>query len=286
MGLAIQAFLKGLSTLTNSKRIWIFQYVMNFLFALLIAYPFSRLLKSTVGKSLSVEHALSGFNYTLLNDFLQNYGLGLDAIRSQGLIVFLAFFLLLVFFNAGIVHVVQRYPGSYRFREFFSGGIEYFWRFFRLSLYFLLAYLFLAFVGFKIITLGGVSPFELENELGLISRSKIVLIVLAIVFVLLRMIQDVIKIMITKSREPIIFKPIFSGFSFFKRHFLSSLVLAVLHLILSVVFIGAYILAQKSFGNGGGIFFLVFFMGQLFALVRIALRIWRLSSVYQLVLRA
>lgn len=285
MGKVIQSFLKGFYTLLNSKRIWVFQYVINLLFAILIAYPLKHLLDRTVGNSLSVERAFSKFDYTLIYDFLQNYGIGIDAVKSQSVLVFALFFLLLVFFNAGIMHVVQRYPGSYKFREFLAGGVEYFWRFLRLSIYFLLIYSILAFIGYKVATIEGVSPFELESELGLISRSKIVLVVLAILFFLLSMIQDIIKVMITKSREPMIFRSVLSGFGFFKKYFLQFAFLALLQLVILAIFLGTYYLFRNASDHSFKMFLLVFLVGQIFVIGRIALRIWRLSSVYQLVLR-
>jgi len=286
MGKAVQSILKGFYTLLNSKRIWVFQYFMNFLFALLITFPLNSLMRKTVGNSLSVDRAYARFDYTLMNDFLQNYGLGVDTIKSQSMLVFFLYLLLLVFFNAGILHVVQRYPGSYKFREFLAGGVEYFWRFFRLFIYFLILYFVLLFIGFKIATINGLSPFGLESESGLIFRSKIVLFVLGFLFILLRMLQDIIKVMITKSREPIIMRSIVGGIGFFKKHFLHFFMLAILQLTVLAISFGFYIIFRNATDHSFKMFFLVFLLGQVFVLSRIALRIWRLSSVYQLVLRA
>jgi len=285
MGKVIQSFLKGFYTFLNSKRIWLFQYAVNLLFALLIAYPLKSLLTKYAGNSLTVDKALSKFNYTIVNDFLQNYGLGFDAIKSQSLLVFFLYFCLLVFFNAGIIHVVQRYPGSYKFRDFLAGGAEYFWRFFRLSIYFLLLYLLLAFIGFKIATLEGLSPFELENELGLISKGRIVLFVLPVLFFILSIIHDIIKVMITRSRDNWISRSVFTGLAFFKKHMFKFILLAIFQLLMLLLLMGAYYLFRRNTDSSSSIFIVLFLIGQLFILFKIGLKIWRLSSVYQLILR-
>ncbi len=281
----MQAFLKGFSTVLNSKRIWFFQYAMNLLFALFIAYPLSKLLSKVAGNSLTIDQAIGNFNYTIINDFLQNYGLGIEAIKSQSVIVFIIYFCLLVFFNAGIIHVAQRFPGAYKFRDFLAGGAEYFWRFLRLSIYFLIIYLLLIFLAFKIVTIEGLSPFKLENELGLISRARIVIVILLILFFILNAISDIIKVFITRSRDTYITRSIVMGMSFFKKHFLKFVSLALLQLGLLLLITGSYLIFRKFSNGSPNWFFLVFLIGQFFIMFRIGLRIWRLSSVYQLILR-
>jgi len=286
MGKVIQSFLKGFYTFLNSKRIWIFQYAMNILFAILLAYPLKSLLEKAAGYSLGLDTAFKNFDYTLVNDFLQNYGFGISTIRTQTLIAFPFYFCLLIFCNAGIIHVVQRYPGAYKFRDFLAGGAEYFWRFLRLSLYFLVVYVALAFIGFKIATIDGLSPFALENELGLISKSKIVLVCLGILFFLLGIIQDVIKVLITRSRENYITRSIVQGIGFVRKHFAQFLVLAILQLLLLIALLLCYYLFRNYTNGSTRLFLFLFVVGQAFILMRIGLRIWRLSSVYQLILRA
>ena len=286
MAVVLQAYYKGFLTLLRSKRIWFFQLFVNLALAYLLSFPLKKLLSRTIGNSLDLERSIGKFDYTVLNDFLQNYGVGIDSLKDQSLIALAFYFILLVFFNAGIAHVVQRYPGAYRFREFLTGGSAYFWKFLRLSIYFLILYFFLIFVGFKIVTIEGVSPFNMESEVGLISRAKIVISILVLLFFLLASLHDIIKITITKSKGNYITSSIAGGFSIFRKHFFKFLCLAALHVLLAVIFWFLYLGFKKLCNGGACPIFIIFLVGQLYILSRIAMRIWKLSSFYQLILRA
>ena len=279
---SIAAYKSAISFLLSSKKIWLLIYGLNVGFAILIALPLSNYLQSTISDSLATNNEFMQFNYTYINDFLANHGSGLGVIFNTSLYVLLIYFIIMVFVSGGIVGMIQAKERYSDFKNFFSDGAYYFWRFLRLDMYFLLLYLFISFIAFKIFQIGGFSIFNLENELGLINRFYILSAVMTILFFFLGMIHMYAKLFIGLEDRFFIHKEVKAAFDFCVRNFWKALSLAILNFLVFGIIAMLYFWFRKHYHFSNSSILLLFLLGQAFILFRIACRIVRMASYEEL----
>ena len=134
--------------------------------------------------------SLSGFNYKFLADFLYKFDPSLSLIYDQSLWIIGLFFLLNIFLIGGIVYVFKNAPERLSFSDFWRGCSQYFWRFFRLSAYFLVAQAALLWVFVTIFQsiAKDFSILELYSEFNFINAFKYMLPIYLVLAVIISMI--------------------------------------------------------------------------------------------------
>ena len=133
----IQTLKNGITQFWQYKRILFILYGVILGAALLIALPIKTYLESHAGHSLMVEDLVKGFDYTFLNDFMTNYGSGLAPIFQQSILIIGLFLVIMIFLIGGILSVYKQQPNEWNSRLFWGESAAYFWRMFRLSIYFI-----------------------------------------------------------------------------------------------------------------------------------------------------
>jgi len=99
----LAALKQGFSVALGQGWITVVFWGASLLLALLAALPFRSLLVGEAGRSLMVKDLVKGFDYTFLNDFMQNYGVGFTPVLNQSLLLLALQYILLVFFVGGMV---------------------------------------------------------------------------------------------------------------------------------------------------------------------------------------
>lgn len=280
-----KAYIAGLTSLFSSKRLWLLLYVLNFLFALVIAFPLNSYLTSVFGNSLSLEQSFSHFDYTLFGDFLNEYGSGFMPILNQSVVVIGLFLLFSIFLMGGIINVLKHQDQPNSFAAFWWGCGYYFWRLFRLTIYFLLIHgglLFLFFTIYKSMT-NDLSIFKMETDMVMISAFKILAPIYAVLAAIAFMIHDYIKIHLLYNETILLFKPVGQSLWLTLRKFIPILLLYILNVLTLLAFCVAYWFARKNFVPVDfSTIAIIFGIGQAFIFIRIGLKIMNLGSIHDL----
>lgn len=279
----IKPYRSGWKKVWKNKKMWVLLYLLNFVFALLSAVPFSGFLSKSIGHSLANTNMLNGFDYTFISDLLREYGSGFSVIMNLSMGIILLFFIFSIFWMGGILSILKNEENDYSFQKFWQGSAFYFWKLTRLTFYFIF---------FQIVILGffafiflqqGVSPFEIESEISIIKSAMILLPIYLFFATIIFMIQDYAKIHIIHDDAKLIFQSIKNAFLFVLTNFRKCFGLYLLNLLTFSIFFGIYWILSNSFNsNSTPTIALLFLIGQAFIFSRIAVKLLNLGSAMEL----
>ena len=80
---SIAAYKNGMRFLSNNKKLLWVLLLINISFALFIAMPINSYIDQSIGDSLSMKAFDNGFDYMLISDFLDNYGMGICLLYTS-----------------------------------------------------------------------------------------------------------------------------------------------------------------------------------------------------------
>lgn len=129
----------GIATASRRPRLLLILWVINVLFALIIAGPFFALFSSDLGHSL-LGRNLQTLDFIWLGDVIFRYQDAAPAALAAVAIPVVLYALVYVFLNGGIIGRLLDGEGRTTPQTFFSDCGRYFWRFVRLFLVSLLFY--------------------------------------------------------------------------------------------------------------------------------------------------
>lgn len=286
MNKIIQALQAGFSAVSSYWRVLFPFYLITLLIAGLTALPWRSLIYAEAGQSLILADLVKGFNYTFINDFLQNYGSALGPLLNLSALALVPYLLALVFLTAGLVALLIAAPVQYDRSIFWGGGGEYFSRLFRQTLLFILmhALLLLSFGWLYLTIIQWGSPAKLDNE-GIITASLQWLVPLYVfVAAFFFMWQDYAKVFLIREKHPWIWRPMGRSLKFIVTHFSICYSTYLLNMILLVVVFGINHLITSVFEiDSAATIFISFLLSQLFLLARYVLKIVNLGSVNSLI---
>ena len=259
---------------------WLLLYLLNFCFALIGVIPLSGFLNQTLAHSLENTQLLNGFDYTFFQDFLSAYGVGLSAILDQSMLLIVLFFIFSIFLVGGMLHILKSQE-SFTYGRFLQGCTHYFWRLFRLTLYFLILHF--ALIGFCLFLLNfltnGLSPFELDSDVQVVNALKITAPLYILLATILFMIQDYAKIHLIHEDITMLTKPFWQSFRIVFRNFGSFFLLYLLNFATFLLFLGLYWLIGESVEvRTGSMVFIFFLIAQTYVFARIGVRVVNLAS--------
>jgi hypothetical protein len=246
--------------------------------SLCVAYPLKKLLETTVGHSLMVQNLMKGFDYEFFNDFNNAHGLAWMPIFDQSIVIILLFLLLFVFLSGGIYAVLIKIPsGDYK-AVFWGSSASYFWRIFRLSIFFALIHA-VVFALFALVFYGAVNG-ELQNE-GVISTAlKIILPIYYAVALFFFTWQDYSKYYLLKRQHKWMFQAVVQAFRFVKGNLLQVYALYFFNMIFWAMLVYANYRATMLIDIDSTATILVSFLGtQLFVVLRLFLKTLNIASI-------
>jgi hypothetical protein len=265
------AFKTGLHWTNQSKRMVLFLYIINFVFAAVLALPFRSALKAGLGNSMSAEQLLYKFDYTLFIDFMNKHGERISTVFTQVLWVALFYVFVNTLLAGGILAVLRSDDRKFSMKSFFAGCGIYFFRFLRLFLVSLLFFL-LAFILYSI--LNGIFGALTSNATSEVL--PFILTIVALVFFLFLisivvMIFDYAKIATVVNDSTAMFKTAWGAVKFVARNFGKTLALQYSIFLILVIFTLIYLLIDDMIGMTAPLaIFLMFIVQQ----VSISLRLW------------
>lgn len=136
-----KAFSHGFSVGLRQWRIVAIVYGIQLCLALTLGMQVHQVLQSSIGSSLEISKLMSGYDHSVLTDFLKIHGASITPLIGQLRWMLLLWLVFSVFMDAGLL-TCAALPNAAREREpaasFWQGGAAYFFPFLRIGLMFLL----------------------------------------------------------------------------------------------------------------------------------------------------
>jgi hypothetical protein len=261
----------GITTASRRPRLLLILWVINVLFAVLIAGPFFALFKSDLGHSL-LGRNLQAVDFIWLGDLLFRYQDVAPAALAVVTTPVVLYTLVYVFLNGGIIGRLLDREGRTTPQTFFSDCGRYFWRFVRL---FLVSLLFYA-LAFGVVLEAVSALLKPVSERALTEWPDIWISglhsVLALVFLsLVHMVFDYARITVVADDDRRVLHALRAALRFVGRRFFRAWSLYLLIAAGSVAGTAAYVLAGQAIPAEGLAWTgLAIFWGQAF----IAFRLW------------
>ncbi len=216
---AFKAIVIGMGTTFRKPRVLIILYVVNVLFALVVAFPFLALVQAELGQSL-LGASVRPVDLMWIGEAVLKHQDALAAIIAGFVACGFAFLALQVFLNGGIVGRLLDREGPANLAAFAADGGRYFWRFVRL---FLLSLVFL------VLSLGVVmrlvsalfSPLaeSAVTEWPPLILSNIHFLIALLLLSIVRMIIDYARIAVVADEERGVLKALRHALTFLKKRF-------------------------------------------------------------------
>ncbi|NNE14457.1 MAG: hypothetical protein HKN51_05740 [Saprospiraceae bacterium] len=277
MSKVIESYKKGWQFLWNHKSVLCVIYIINLLLAYLSVGPLKNYLESAFGSSTLAKKLADKFDYTIIMDVINNYGVGVGVSLSSLFTFIFIYVFWSSFTGAGVMGLVkkrkQNPDDNFKLVQFFIEGAIYFFRFLRVSIYLLFTYAVVLFLMFKFFSKDGLSVFEFESEVFLINRFWILIILFIIIAFFGSIFRDIARSFIVIEDQPNILK---SNIKALKSIVIvESIALSLINLIPLVIISALYYLLRNVLNEP---FIVAFIISQIFLLFRIIYRIVRCAS--------
>lgn len=276
----IEAIRAGLKKVNNNLHFIGLLWVLNIAFAMILSMTLFRLLHTDLSGSLVGDSLLQGFDYRWYQEFFFKYQTTLEMFSNTLIIVGSIYILIQTFLLGGLLSVLYSSERKTLFIDFFYGGVQYFYRFFKILLVSMLFY-----AGLFILNRWGTAATEnllgsSESEALRISVIVLRYILLALIFFFLNIIFDYTKISIVVHEERKIFKEWWRAVKFTTIHAGTTIGLFVFLFIVGVAIFGVYYFFADLFEpiSSYGMIFLVFVFHQIYIGARIWLRMMFYAS--------
>ena len=216
---AFKAIVIGMGTTFRKPRVLIILYVVNVLFALVVAFPFLALVQAELGQSL-LGASVRPVDLMWIGEAVLKHRDALAAIIAGFAACSVAFLALQVFLNGGIVGRLLDREGPANLAAFAGDGGRYFWRFVRL---------FLVSLVFLVLSLGIVmrlvsalfSPLaeSAVTEWPPLILSNVHFLIALLLLSIVRMIIDYARIAVVADEERGVLKALRHALTFLKKRF-------------------------------------------------------------------
>lgn len=278
---AISSYIHGLKTAVKSYRQALLVYLLYLLAALLLAIPFYGLFRSAAGNSMLTDGLMQGFDATILRELLASHGDSFRFYLEALWPLIAAFALLQVYLTGGYLGWVSQPRGNWSLAAFNRVAIRFFWRYLKLMFYFLIINLIICLILYLPYVLIIGSNSDLTDK-QIVTPLLWVIAIHLVLLLFITLWSDLTKSWLYERDSRKVFRGIFRVFRMAVRRFFSFWWLGILLLFApALLLIGYYLIRQAVAVDTTGLIILVFLLQQLFILLRIFLRIWRLSAVYR-----
>lgn len=277
----VEIIKKGFSRSKSFIKYVFFMYAVTFIFSLIFGMAFNLSL-NPVKKREILYKLFEQFNFSIYNSFMHNYGDGISMLIVTMFLFACLFVFVDIFFSSALVGVMFDDSNKNKLSRFFSRGVKFYWRFFKLFFYFLLAVV----IAFGIIITISSIVFSSFDESGIESDYFYTALVTAVVFGLavskFAIIADITKLFIVKENLKSVWQGIKKSFLFLikRMHYLLTFYFFVI-VIVSLTF-GIYLLVEKSlFISNLFAVFVLFIMQQLIIWIRYFTKVLLVGFEYE-----
>lgn len=270
--ITFKALTAGIRSTNKSYRLIALLYAINFLIAAILAWGFHAVLARTIGDSMSLEHLVKDFDYTVYTDFMFKYGGRITALLSQ--LSWLIFFYLLLntLLGGGTLALLKNGDESFSLRSFFENCGVFFFRFFQLLLIFgVLLFIvgFIASAAFGLIYTAFTA--NAVSEVWPFSFAIILFFLFLFIVMLVVMMADYAKVVTVANDAKSMIKTSWQGIKFVFRHFLTTVGLQLSIILLLLISVALYLLLEDQIGMATPFAILVMFLIQQ---VSVGFKVW------------
>ena len=267
------AFSTGTARIWLQKRVLLWLYVINLLFAAVIVAPYRQAF-GDLNKTDLADQFVAGFPVDVAFEYLRQHSLAMKSLGVVALGLGVFYLLFNIFLTGGIVAALS-VEHRVAFRRFFHDAARYFWRFLRLFV------LLIVVVGALMAGYGaGLNPqIEKLQEAAVTDRAAFLwrvssVAVLLIVMSLVLMVFDYAKVRTVVERRRSVFIATILAFAFSVRRFWQTIPLFFLNLLILCLLFGVYLVVRSQFSNATTVSLIcLFVVQQLFVLSRIWMRL-------------
>lgn len=217
---AMKSLWTGAGRALRNWRLWILFYIMNLLFAVVLALPFAALFASNVSKSLAGSDLLSGFSYRWYVEFVHANSAYFASLVPQIVLLFSVYVLIEVFFAGGFYSAFGSRERA-GMGSFFSNGASNFFPLLMVTL----AEVLLLFVLYEIDAFwawaGKDAAIDALTDTQMFHAELLRYGVVAVLFAAINMLSDFVRAAIALD-DGTLFSRISRGFSFVMKHPMSS----------------------------------------------------------------
>jgi hypothetical protein len=216
---ALKAIVNGMGTTLRKPRLLIILYVVNVVFALVVAFPFLALVQAELGQSL-LGVSVRPVDLMWIGEAVLKHQDALAAIVAGFVACGFAFLALQIFLNGGIVGRLLDREGPANLAAFAGDSGRYFWRYVRL---------FLVSLAFLVTTLGIVmrlvsalfSPLagSAVTEWPPLILSNLHFLIALLLLSIVHMIIDYARIAVVADEERKVLKAVRHALTFLKKRF-------------------------------------------------------------------
>jgi len=277
----MKSFKQGEVIAARRSRLILYLWLANLAFAFLVVAPFAFLIGGDFSRSLLGERLARGVDFLWLGDVILKYQDALAGLSGWVLIPVVLYFLWSVFSSGGILgRITSKQDERTTLAGFLSDGCRYFFRFFRVFLLSIPVYLLVLGLVYRLIgTLFDSWSKNARTEWGAFWASNLKLLVFLLLFSLVRMLFDYVKIRLVVEQSRKAFRATVLTFGFLVRRLARAwglyLLIGVLSLAVSFLFLGVSRLLAGGFGA-----ILLIVWEQIYMAVRQGFKVWFLSSEY------
>ncbi len=275
-----KAYTNGFGAFWEYRKTWFWYYIFNLLVALLIAFPVYQYLNASFGQTMIPALMLEKYDFRIVTDILNQYGLGLGVLLNQSIVLSVAFVLISALLLGGILHYYI-YRVDFDTGTFWQKSLSYFWKIVALAMLFLIIQLILLGIAWSLFMYfsHGMSPDNLESEHTVIRALQWVGIPYLIVLFLIAMCHDYAKVCLVSNQKGVV-NCLFCGFRFGFSHLRKTLPLLILNILTFLIVYVLYKWIDFSLAeNSGGQVLFFFLISQLYILIRIGVKLWNLASI-------
>ncbi len=275
------AFKYGFKLTSLNIKLWSLLYLVNLLFAGLVVVPLLFYLGDKLAFTKATDRLIGGFDFTLVNDFLNQYPEFLRLFGTQTVVVGILFILLYVFLTGGILtRLINIETDLHRLGNFWTGCGKYFWRLLRLSSYFILIHLAIAGLFLSIFNWsveGGLDYFT--SEAAIFFRAKICFFFYGFFALFFFMVHDYAKVLVVKNNRRLVFQDFWGAFKFVIKNVKTTFGLYLLLFGLFTLTSVFYGIADSFIHRMGIPSLVLFLIGQVYVLLQIGFKLMNLGSV-------
>jgi len=274
-------YLVGIWYAIRRMKMWVLLYAITLLFGITATLAIPDIVGAGLSDSLAAQKLLEGFNHTVFDDFIHEYGAKLSVVTGRLPFTALVFFILFIWLTGGILKTYDMIAEKFTFQRFWLGCLQYFWLLTKVVVIFSLIQVFVAFLVYlPIIRLVSSGFGSLENELSFYRIVKISVVIHLILAIFIAMVSDYTKVRLVKEERTSVFKELIPSFRFVLRHLHRTLPLYLLYLLTFVVVTLGYWWLSEWIGlSTFSKILTVFFLQQLFIFFKVGTKLMNLGSI-------
>jgi len=274
----IQSLKQGCGETVRRSRLVLYLWLANLMIAFIAVAPFAFLIGGDFSRSLLGERLAKGVDFVWLGDVILKYQDVLARLSGWVLVPAILYLVWSLFSSGGILGRIAARGERTTLAGFLADGCRYFFRFFRVFLISIPVYFLVLGLIYRLI--GAV--FEswsksARTEWGAFWASQLKVLIFLLLFSLVRMFFDYVKIRLVSEQSRKAFRATVLTFGFLARRFGRAWGLYLIIGVLSLAASGLILGATKLFGGGFGAILLVFWE-QLSIAFRQGFRVWFLAA--------